>query len=182
VNALNAALAAPFVPVAALAANVGTQLIVVRARPAAGIAPSIVVGFLAGLAVAAAGGALIPAGAATTVLDRPATFLADLIAYLCLSYCYFNFLNLGITARRIRLLIELLETPGGLTWRELLKRYNAQEMVRARLGRLLSGGQVRERGGRYTIGTPLMLLVARVIVLLKVLFLRSGSEFEPPGR
>ena len=108
--------------------------------------------------------------------------LADLIAYLCLSYCYFNFLNLGITARRIRLLIELLEAPGGL---DLGGDPPALRLARrwsdARLGRLLAGGQVRESGGRYTIGAPL-LLSARAIVLLKVLFLGTRSEFERPVR
>jgi hypothetical protein len=175
VSAVLLSLAAPLLPVAALALNVGTQLAVVRAAPARGIAPSIAAGFLAGLAGVAGGAALSGAG---TGADRVAGALADLLAYLCLSYCYFNFLNLGITARRIRLLIELLEAPNGLSWPEILERYNARTMVAARLGRLLAGGQVREAGGRYTIGTPLLLLVARTIILLKLLFLGKRSEFD----
>lgn len=173
-----AALLVPLLPVAALAVNVAVQLIVVRTFPGAGIAPSIGGGFLAGLAAIAAGSAFPPAGAPATLLDGTATGLADLVAYLCLSYCYFNFLNLGITARRIRLLIELLAAPGGLTWEEILQRYDARHMVQARLGRLLTGGQVREQGGRYTIGAPHLLLTARAMILLKVLFLGKRSEFE----
>jgi hypothetical protein len=176
-----AALLVPLLPAAALAVNVAVQLIVVRTCPGWGIAPSIGGGFLAGLAAVAAGSAF-PAGAPMTLLDGTATGIADLAAYLCLSYCYFNFLNLGITARRIRLLIELLEAPAGLTWEEILQRSDARHMVQARLGRLLTGGQVRERGGRYTIGAPHLLLAARAIILLKVLFLGKRSEFEQPGR
>ncbi len=178
---MSAALLAPLLPVAALAVNAATQLLLVRSFPGRGIAPSIGGGFLAGLVAVAAGAAFPPAGAPATLLDGAATALADLLAYLCLSYCYFNFLNLGITARRIRLLIELLEAPGGLCWEEILQRYGAAQMVHARLGRLLAGGQVRESGGRYTIGAPLLLTAARVIILLKVLFLGTRSEFEPPG-
>ena len=133
-------LVAPLLPAAALAVNVLVQLAVVRAAPARGIAPSIAAGFLAGLAAVAAGSVVLPAGAGAGLLDRSATGLADLGAYLCLSYCYFNFLNLGITARRIRLLIELLEAPDGLTWAQVLERYDARQMVGARLGRLLAGG------------------------------------------
>jgi hypothetical protein len=173
---------APLLPAAALAVNVGLQLLIVRAAPARGIAPSIAGGFLGGLAAVVAGAALLPGAADAAWLDRPAAAMADLIAYLCLSYCYFNFLNLGITARRIRLLIELLEAPGGLTWTELLRRYDARQMVQARLGRLLAGGQVRERAGRYTIGAPHLLFTARMIILLKLLFLGTRSEFERPGR
>jgi hypothetical protein len=170
-------LLAALLPGLALAANVGTQLAIVRAAPARGIAPSIGAGFFAGLAAVAAGSALAPAA---TPLDRAAAALADLGAYVCLSYCYFNFLNLGITARRIRLLIELLEAPAGLTWEQVLERYDARQMVGARLGRLLAGGQVRLRDGRYTIGAPVLLLAARAIILLKVLFLGTRSEFDPP--
>lgn len=176
-----ATLLAPLLPVAALAVNAATQLLVVRAFPAHGIAPSIAGGFLAGLAAVATSAALPGAGTPASLLDRPATAMADLLAYLCLSYCYFNFLNLGITARRIRLLIELLEAPDGLTWGEILARYDARQMVRARLGRLLTGGQVREREGRYTIGAPHLLLTARAMILLKILFLGTRSEFEKPG-
>lgn len=176
-----APLLAPVLPAVALAVNVTAQLLIVRSSPGRGIAPSIGAGFLAGLAAVAAGAAFLPAAANATPLDGAATALADLLAYLCLSYCYFNFLNLGITARRIRLLIELLEAPGGLCWEEILERYGAAQMVHARLGRLLAGGQVREAGGRYTIGAPLLLTAARVIILLKVLFLGTRSEFEPPG-
>lgn len=180
-TALAAALLAPILPLAALAVNVAIQLLIVRAAPSRGIAPSIGAGFLAGLTTVVVGDALLPVATPGSPADRAAVSLADLVAYLCLAYCYFNFLNLGITARRIRLMIELLDAPAGLTWQEIVEVYDARRMVGARIGRLLLGGQIRERDGRYTVGNPLLLSAARAIVLLKLLFLGTRSEFERRG-
>ena len=73
------------------------------------------------------------------------------LTYLSLAYFYvFGFYNLGESARRIRLLIELRSAGDrGMTLDEILAVYNARMIVEARLQRLLSGGQVVEREGRY---------------------------------
>ena len=82
------------------------------------------------------------------------------------------------SARRIRLLVEL-QAAGerGLTLTQILAAYNARMIVDARLGRLLAGGQVVERDGRYFIGKPLMLYGAKALVLLKIAFLGAPDEF-----
>lgn len=103
-----------------------------------------------------------------------------ILTYLSLAYCYvIGFFYLGETARRIRLLIELHAAgERGMTLQEILATYHARMIVEARLHRLRSGGQIVERGGRYFVKTPLMLYLAKLLVLLKIVFLRSRSEFS----
>lgn len=110
-----------------------------------------------------------------------------IVSYLCLVYCYFfGFFNLGESARRVRLLIELyLAGERGMTLEEILSAYNARMIVAARLDRLLSSGQIIEKDGRYFVGKPIMLYLAKALVLMKVLFLGGKSEFDcvvPPTR
>jgi len=103
---------------------------------------------------------------------------ANLIIYACFSYCYFTFINMGETARRIRLLRELYDAPFGLTGEEILKRYNAEEVINIRMNRLLNNGQIVLRNGRYYIGSPIMLLISRMIVFMKIIVLGRESEFR----
>ena len=102
----------------------------------------------------------------------------NLIIYFCLSYAYFHFINLGETARRIRLLRELYEAPFGLSREEILKKYNAPEIINIRTSRLLNNGQIILRYGRYYIASPVMLLISKAIVLMKLVVLGKKSEFD----
>lgn len=104
--------------------------------------------------------------------------VANTITFTSLAYSYFHFVNLGVTARRIRLLIELMDLNDGLTLDEILLRYNAKEMVKNRLDRLLRSGQVIEKDSRYFIGKPVMLLMSNIIVLMKILVLGKKSELD----
>lgn len=109
------------------------------------------------------------------------------VSYFCLVYCYFfGFFNLGESARRIRLLIELYSADEqGMTLEEILVAYNAKMIVAARLDRLRLSGQIIEKDGRYFVGKPIMLYLAKALVLMKVLFLGGKSEFDcavPPTR
>ena len=107
--------------------------------------------------------------------------IAWILTYVALVYWYvFGFFNLGESARRVRLLIELRAAgERGLTLTEILTVYNAGMIIYARLGRLLAGGQIVERDGRYFIGKPLMLYGAKALVLLKIAFLRAPNEIGP---
>jgi hypothetical protein len=158
------------VPLAGLLAGVVSQVLLVRLRGGAGLLRSLAEGFGAGLLALAALETVFAAGTACRA-DALALAAADLIAYGALWYCYFNFVNLGVSARRPRLLIELLEAPRGLTYQQVLERYSAEYMVGARLERLIGGGQVVERGGRYFVGKPVLLTAARLILLLRRLIL-----------
>jgi hypothetical protein len=166
------------VPLLGLAALVAVQLLLIRARRGGDLLRSLAEGCAAGLLVVLAAEAwlfpLVPGGRA----DRIALAAVNVATCGLLGACYFNFVNLGVTARRPRILIELREAPQGLTYGQLLERYDAASMVTARLGRLLASGQVVERDGRYRIGKPVMLALARGIVLAKRVVMGKASEFD----
>lgn len=164
-------------PLAALATNVAAQVAVFRLFPHRGLLRSELAGFAAG------GGALALVHALAAVPPHPpgepaALLAANALCYGALGYCYFHFGNLGETARRVRIVRELAESPGGLTLEEILRRYDAREIFDRRLGRLTGTGQIVLRDGRYFIASPLLAAMARGVLLLKLLFLGRGSEFD----
>lgn len=95
-----------------------------------------------------------------------------------MGYCYFHFINLGETARRIRILRELYDRKEGLSMEEIFKRYNAKEIFERRIARLINNGQIIYKDGKYYIGKPIMLLMAKMIVTMKLILLREKSEFD----
>ncbi len=101
---------------------------------------------------------------------------ATLIIYVSLGYCYFHFVNLGETARRVRILRELADSKEGLSLEGILERYNAEEIVRRRLGRLSDKVQIIYRNGRYYIGKPVILWVSRFISALKAFLLVKKDD------
>jgi len=142
-----------------------------------GVLRSEYLGFAVGLAgVAATSLALAPA--APSPAEAAGGLAANLLLFAALAYCYFHFVNLAITARRIRLLLELAAAPGGLSLGEIVARYGARDMVAKRLLRLEGSGQIRVRDGRYVLDAPVMHGIVRVMLALKLLLLGKRSEFE----
>jgi hypothetical protein len=166
-------------PVIGLAANVGVQIASYRLAGRRGLLTSVVAGFAAGLVATAvvviATCVVGEEGAGVTA----AQLVLNLATAGALGYGYFHFINLGETARRVRILREFVEAGGALSPQEVLERYNAQAIVQVRLGRLLKTGQVTLRDGRYYIGRTTVLTMARIMEALKVLVLGRRSEFEP---
>jgi hypothetical protein len=154
-------------PVAGLAANVAAQVALCRALRWLGLLRSLILGFAIGLLAAAvlthAAGSALELSAAEVALQM----LVNGLTSAALGYCYFHFVNLGETARRVRILRELVEGGGALRREELLKRYNAQDMVRRRLDRLLRNGQVVVRADRYFIGKRTTLRMAQAVELVR---------------
>ncbi|MBI5872810.1 MAG: hypothetical protein HZB36_01530 [Candidatus Omnitrophica bacterium] len=100
----------------------------------------------------------------------------NFLTYIFLSYGYFHFVNLGETARRIRLLRELMDSEGGLTLDQIGSRYNAQEILSRRLERLVKNGQVVLKDGRCFIAKPTVLFIAKMMLFLKHLLLERGGS------
>jgi len=159
-------------PLAGLGVNVLCQIVCFRLVPLLGLLKSTVIGFAVGMVAAVAADAIVGAGFVAAGL------LTNIIIYAALGYGYFHFVNLGETARRIRVLRELHEAEDGLTLTGLLARYGADQIVRVRLARLLASGQIVLRDGRYFIGRRTVLLIARSIVALKGLVLGRRNEFD----
>jgi len=151
-------------PVLGLLVNVSVQIVVSRAGGS--LLRSVFAGFAAGLAPVVYFSGLT------------ARLPADILCYGALGYCYFHFINLGETARRIRLVRELYTSPEGLSETEILRRYNSRDILTARMARLLGNGQLILRDGRYFTGKPAVLLMAKTITSLKLLIIGKKSEFE----
>ncbi len=161
-------------PLFGLLTNTVIQVFSLRFISRCGLLTSIILGFAGGFLSLSVLEVYVYFAAAEHSL--PAT-LTNVVIYFALCYCYFHFVNLGETARRIRMLRELYDSYEGLTVSEILERYNAKEIVDKRLKRLVSNRQVIYRDGRYTIGNPLMLFIAKAIVTVKMALLGRRSEF-----
>ncbi len=166
------------VPVIGFVVNVLTQLLSVRVIPGLGVLKSVFAGFtIGGLAVLSTELYLF-AGQSSHGSEATAMVITNLIIYGSLGYCYFHFINLGITARRIRILRELYLSGNGLTLKQLLARYNAGDMIDTRLERLLGSGQIVLRDNKYHIDKPVMLLMSKTILAMKLIVLGKKSEFD----
>ncbi len=104
------------------------------------------------------------------------TFITNLITYILLSYCYFHFITLVETSRRIRILRELNGSKNGLALNEILDRYNAGEIIKVRLNRLLNNRQLKYKDDSYFIGNSFMLLTAKAITIIKKIILGRARE------
>lgn len=159
-----------FLPIICFALNLFSQIYIARYLKAIGLLKSVIWGFIHG-----AGWLFV---LELLSQDKLASSIANIITYTALSYAYFHFVNLSETARRIRILRELVDSKGGLTMQELLRSYNAREIIDKRIDRLMKNGQIRYSKGRYYINKPVMLLAAKIIIIMKVLILGKRSEFN----
>lgn len=160
-------------PILALIVNAGTQIITCRIK-ATGLIGSIICGFVLGVATVI--GSQLTFAATSSSGDAIGEACANLLIFLCGSYTYFHFLNMGETARRIRLLRELEAAPNGLTLAELSQRYHAREMLERRLGRLCSKGIVTETDGYLRVTRKGVLVVTGIINFLTAVVL--GSDYR----
>jgi len=166
------------VPAAAFASDVATQVLVLRCAPRLGLYRSHLAGFGAGAAVLLALLAALTWPLPLGAPDRAGLAAAAALTYGALGYCYFHFVNLGATARRIRLMAELVAAPRGLTREEIRACYSAREIVARRFDRLLGTGQIVRDGDRYRPGGRTLLLSARLMVALKIITQGKRSEFD----
>lgn len=160
-------------PIFAFSINVATQILCMRFIMK-GLLKSLFSGFAVGLLSLL----FVQLFAAFLNIAFLPNLMVNVVIYSSLGYCYFHFINLGETARRIRILRELYDSNGGLTLEEILKRYNAKRMVELRLQRLLSNGQVILKDGILFTGKPVLLLISKIILLMKFIILGQKSEFD----
>jgi hypothetical protein len=160
-------------PIFAFSINVATQILCVRFIMK-GLLKSLFSGFVVGLL------SLLFVQLFTAFLNVALlpNLIVNIVIYSSLGYCYFHFINLGETARRIRVLRELYDSDGGLTLEEILKLYSAKKMVELRLERVLSNGQVILKDGMLFIGKPVLLMISKTILLMKLIILGQKSETD----
>lgn len=165
-------------PVAAMVVNVAAQIILFRIRHGTRFFRSIVEGALfGGLALVVCEAFLV--ASSNAIPDR--LFLAvavNLPIFLCLSYCYFNFAQMGQASIRIRLYTEIALRPEGVAISEIEREYDEAALTELRLHRLIESGEIVTKGGCYFIGQGRLPLIANIIFAAKYLLLRKTSEFE----
>jgi hypothetical protein len=162
-------------PVLATCVDVAAHLTLSHLLPREAQRAAILSGFAAGLAALAwLTWTALPPAASTG--DCAAYALLNLAAYWGLAFGYFAFVNLNIASLRIRILKELMLSPAKrLDEGALLARYDAAEVRKRRLARLVEGWQLIVRDGRYLSGRPVFLTLARVMDALKWVILGPGG-------
>jgi len=165
-------------PLAALAVNVVTQVILVRLQRGRHFlraqTGAILVG---GIALLAFNGYSI-ARFDTAGETMATSLLINIPTYLALSYCFFNFVNLGQTSIRIRIYSEIAAMPDGMPAEQITREYGDEALMRVRLQRLVESGDVIEKEGRHFVGRSRLVRLGDVIFGAKRFVLRKSSEFE----
>jgi hypothetical protein len=95
--------------------------------------------------------------------DRILFAAYTLIVYLSLSLTYFHVFNMSETARRIRILYEVY-SKGRISRAELRDKYGLHQMIKVRLKRLVSTGQIKYSDGRYVLSGRLLYYAARAVM------------------
>jgi hypothetical protein len=156
-------------PIVGLVINVLAQIFGSRYISSMSLLKSVFLGFFVGLLSVFIIEFYVDFAFAVPSKDFISYFISNTIIYISLGYCYFQFINLGETARRIRILRELYGTKDGLNMEGILNRYNAGGVVEMRINRLLANGQIILKNDRYFIGRPFMLLIAKIIKIIKLI-------------
>lgn len=158
-------------PILCLMINILIQAIGFRYIKNLGLLGSVFLGFINGLIILFILEIYISFRLSLLLIDSLSLFIVNTLTYSLLGFCYFNFINLGETARRIRILRELYDSPKGLSLEEILERYNAKKIVEVRMHRLMNNGQIIYKDGKYYIDSPIMLFMAKLIVMMKLILL-----------
>ncbi len=167
------------IPFIGLGINMIFQAASLKLIKGLGLLKSVFLGFSAGL-IFVTGSEFyfynIPRGG---IGDFIGLLCVNLLTYTALGYTYFHYINLGETARRVRILRELTEHEGGMDEQEILAKYNSRDIIEKRLGRLLKNKQVILRDGKYYIGRPTVLWIAKIINVIKmIVFGRTKNDFN----
>lgn len=163
------------IPIVSLAINVVDQILTFRLLKQVGMLRSIFIGLFSGFVTLLALHIFLILLLKNTAVEL---LITNILIYLALGYCYFHFINLGETARRIRILNEIYYSDGGLTVENILKRYNADTIIDARLKRLLANNQLSSVDNKFFIKNSLMLHITKVMVFMKLIVIGKESEFD----
>lgn len=165
------------IPIIGLMINVLIQNLVLRYAKRIGLLKSVFIGFAGGMVIVFLMEINISLDRLNlTKMDMLCLIIVNIMTYSLLGYCYFHFINLGETARRIRILRELYESKEGLAMKEILQKYSAEEIIAKRISRLINHGQIVLKDGRYYIGNPTMLFIAKIMYAVKCVVLGKGNE------
>jgi len=163
-------------PLIGLIVNALTQVIGFRLSPKFSLLKSIILGFLMGFIFVFLSELVRLFNDGRTTWQAIGVFLTNLLTYTALGYCYFHFINLGETARRVRILREIYDSNNGLSIDEILARYNAKIILQYRIDRLIRKRQAILNSGKFKIDNPTVLYMAKIIKLFKLIFVKKKTS------
>lgn len=152
----------------ALMLNILAQIVIIRFTPRKSVVISFFISFLLA--------AICLVAFEYYNQSRLDFVLTNLIIFTGMAYCYFGIVNGGDTSIRIRMLRELVQRPEGLSIAEMYQIYDADQILRIRLERLTTNGQVVLKDGRYYPGKLQLIYIAKFFLVLKWLVL--GKKYE----
>ncbi len=164
-------------PIGAVSINVLAQLCSYRFANLSYMR-SVFFGFALGMTVLWLGTVGIYAAGLRSGFETLFFIVGDMGIYIGLGYVFFNFINIGESSIRVRILRELKTAGGQMPEATLLARYNDYEILNLRLGRLRSNGSVAIHDGRLTVTSQVLLVLAAIMRTMKQLLLNRRSEFE----
>ena len=167
-----------FSPIFGLFLSAVIQILGCRYLKTLGVLKSVFLGFVCGILCLFVIEAAFLWSANRNRMDVLGEVLVNTITYGALGYCYFHFINLGETARRIRIIRELYDSKTALSMDEILNRYSSKTVIEKRINRLLHNGQIVYRHSRYFIGNLTMIRISKIILFMKYGLLGKKSEFD----
>lgn len=173
---MDGAWAALAIVAVALAANALIHLLAYRATQR--YMRAVFLGFGAGLVVFLAGEVVRFVVAPASIVEVLVCLAGDGMLYGCASFLFFNFINAGESAIRVRILHELRGAGRTLSEPELLDLYNDGTIIETRLSRMLGNGQVELVDGHYRLRSRTLVRMAYFFLALKWVLLRRSSEFS----
>ena len=168
------ALVMTLAPILGLFANIATQIVLGRLPLPIGHVRRQFLSFGVGFAAATS---WLVRWLPTRTMDwwDTAGFVAlHLWCYAMLGFIFFNIINLNLSSLRVRMLKEYLRVdPQPLPDHVLREKYHTRGMLDARLERLLAGGQIVLRDGRYHVRRKAVFYIGRFFAFLQGFLLRK---------
>jgi hypothetical protein len=103
--------------------------------------------------------------------------IVNLLVCLAFSYWYVVFITFGETALRTRVLMEI-DKVGELSEQEILARYNAQELTKIRIDRLVNTGQIEFRQERYFGTNSLLVKFAKCLGYMHLVIFGHKGDYQ----
>jgi len=150
--------------------SIFTQIAFYRINASKDIYKSLKVGFQSGLICSLLINYLQP--------QKFPILIGNIIIFILFTYTYFHWINMGETARRVRILHEIGSVKNGLTLKELENKYSPKQILIIRLKRLIAKDQILFDGQskKYYKKNMSIYLLATVVsayskLLQKILYL-----------
>jgi hypothetical protein len=158
--------------------NISIQICYARCKDGKSYLKSVAVGFITGILLLTAVELYLIFLQDADFLNGVFLSLTNLIIYFLISLGYFSFINVAVSAIRVRILSELSENPVGMMENEIYDLYNSEEIVDKRLGKLCNGGQISFDGKKYYPKISLTLIMFIILESIRFIVLNKRIRFS----